>query len=320
MTGYIEQAFRGYTDWWRYLLGLFFVFFIWQLGATIQFGIVIYELVQQGQSLEKAMLEASDFSVLMGTLESNLNFFLLLLGFAFGFVAMWFVVRFFHDLKFKFFITSRDRVDWRRIFFGALLIGSVLVGFTLLEVWLYPEDYQLNFKLDKFIVLALIGIVMVPIQTTFEELLFRGYFMQGLGSIFRSRAVALIVSSTLFGLLHIANPEVAKLGYQALIVYIGTGFFFGIMTLMDEGMELAIGFHAANNLLTALLVTADWTAFSTDSIFRYLGEPSVIGNIYIPVFVIYPILLFILAKKYKWKNWKQRLFGRVSRPQIETQA
>ena len=318
MTGYIEQAFKGYTDWWRYLLGLFFVFFIWQIGATIQFGFVIYELVQQGLSFEKAILEASNMSVMMGTLESNLNFFLLLFGFAFGFAAMWFVVRFFHNLKFTFFITSREKVDWSRIFFGAFVIGIVLVGSTLIDIWLFPDDYELNFKLDKFIILALIGIIMVPIQTTFEELLFRGYFMQGLGSVFRSRAVALILSSTLFGLLHIANPEVAKLGYQALIVYIGTGFFFGIMTLMDEGMELAIGFHAANNLLTALLVTADWTAFSTHSIFRYLGEPSVVGNIYIPVFIIYPIILIILAKKYKWNNWKQRLFGKVSPPQIET--
>ena len=33
-----------------------------------------------------------------------------------------------------------------------------------------------------------------------------------------------------------------------MIYYIGTGFLFGIMTLMDEGTELALGFHAANNL------------------------------------------------------------------------
>jgi hypothetical protein len=32
------------------------------------------------------------------------------------------------------------------------------------------------------------------------------------------------------------------------VYYIGTGLFLGI-TLMDEGMELALGFHAANNLV-----------------------------------------------------------------------
>jgi hypothetical protein len=32
---------------------------------------------------------------------------------------------------------------------------------------------------------------------------------------------------------------------------------------MDEGMELALGFHAANNLVSALLFTSDWSAFQT---------------------------------------------------------
>ena len=31
---------------------------------------------------------------------------------------------------------------------------------------------------------------------------------------------------------------------------------------MDEGMELALGFHAGNNLIIALMVTSDWTVFS----------------------------------------------------------
>jgi hypothetical protein len=86
------------------------------------------------------------------------------------------------------------------------------------------------------------------------------------------------------------------------------------MTLMDEGLELAIGFHAANNLFTALLVTADWTAFQTHSILKYTGEPSVMSNVYIPVLVIYPLIILVFAKIYKWNSWKTRLFGKVNVP------
>ena len=88
---------------------------------------------------------------------------------------------------------------------------------------------------------------------------------------------------------------------------------------MDEGMELALGFHAANNLFTALLVTADWTAFQTYSIFKDISDPSetTIGEVFVPVFVIFPILLFILSKVYKWDNWKERLLGRVTKPAQE---
>ena len=96
--------------------------------------------------------------------------------------------------------------------------------------------------------------------------------------------------------------------------YIGTGFFLGIITLMDEGLELALGFHAANNLFTALLVTADWTAFQTNSIFRDISDPD-IGSfeIFSSVLIIYPILIFIFSKVYKWTDWKNRLIGSVTK-------
>jgi hypothetical protein len=88
---------------------------------------------------------------------------------------------------------------------------------------------------------------------------------------------------------------------------------------MDDGLELALGFHAANNLFTALLVTADWTAFQTHSILKDLSDPSEMGfaEIFVPVFMVFPILLFILAKKYKWNNWKDRLLGKVEEPPKE---
>ena len=98
------------------------------------------------------------------------------------------------------------------------------------------------------------------------------------------------------------------------MIYYRTGLFLGIMTLMDEGMELALGFHAANNLFTALLVTADWTAFQTHSVLKDLSDPQNAGisDVIIPVFVIFPILLFIFSKKYNWISWHERLLGRVS--------
>ena len=85
---------------------------------------------------------------------------------------------------------------------------------------------------------------MVPLQTSAEELFFRGYLMQGLGRIFPMRLLPFVITSTLFGLLHFTNPEVDKLGDIILITYLSTGFFLGAITLIDEGLELALGFHA----------------------------------------------------------------------------
>jgi len=70
---------------------------------------------------------------------------------------------------------------------------------------------------------------------------------------------------------------IEKLGPMIMVYYIGTGLMLGIMTLMDDGLELALGFHAANNLFTALLVTADWTAFQTHSILKDMSDPDKMG-------------------------------------------
>ncbi|MGB1044398.1 MAG: CPBP family intramembrane glutamate endopeptidase, partial [Flavobacteriaceae bacterium] len=74
---------------------------------------------------------------------------------------------------------------------------------------------------------------------------------------------------------------------------------------------LVLGFHAANNLIGALLVSAEWTAFRVDSLYIDISKPEFNFTMWIPLLVIYPLILLILAKKYKWSNWNYRLFGKV---------
>jgi hypothetical protein len=182
---------------------------------------------------------------------------------------------------------------------------------TGIDIALSPEDYVFNFQPIPFLKLAVIAILLIPFQTSFEEYLFRGQMLQGVGLMAGNRWMPLLVTSLLFGLMHLGNPEVEKLGSGILVFYIGTGLFLGILTLMDEGLELALGFHAANNLVTALLVTADWTAFQTDSMFKDIASPELGWDVLIPVFLIYPALLYFFGRKYGWKDWKRRLTGKV---------
>jgi hypothetical protein len=154
---------------------------------------------------------------------------------------------------------------------------------------------------------------MIPIQTSVEELVFRGYLMQGFANLLYNKWFPLVMTSIIFGVMHIANPEVQKLGYITMVYYIGTGLFLGIITLMDDGMELSLGFHAANNLVGALLVTTDWSAFQTHSILKDVSEPNAGMDIVIPLIIVYPILLLIFSKLYGWTNWKEKLTGNLSK-------
>jgi hypothetical protein len=162
--------------------------------------------------------------------------------------------------------------------------------------------------------LLLVSFLFLPLQTSFEELLFRGYFMQGIGVLVNNRWLPLLITSVCFGLLHGANPEVEKLGSISMVFYIGTGFFYGITTLMDEGTELALGLHAVNNIIAAVFVTNDWTVFKTDALFIDISEPSVGWEMFFPVLVLYPVLLVLFSKKYGWTNWRDKLLGAIEKP------
>ena len=306
---YIKQVFKNKHDWWLYLAGLALIVIAVVLGQIPHTVVLFSKALQSGIELGEL-----DPNKMMQLLESNLNLFLMLLSFAVGLLGLFVVVKFLHKQSITSLTTSRSKIDWKRFWFAFLFWGFISIVMIMIDYLSSAENYVFNFQLKPFLILVAIAAVLVPLQTSFEEYLFRGYLMQGIGAICKNKWVPLIVTSVLFGMLHIANPEIDKLGYILLVHYVGTGFFLGIITLMDEGLELALGFHAANNLFTALLVTADWTAFQTNSIFRDISDPDIGAfEIFSSVLIIYPILIFIFAKVYGWTDWKNRLIGPISK-------
>lgn len=310
---YIEQAYKSLHEGWRYIVGFLIIFIVgWQFLGAIPITAVSY--MRAGTLLEFMDAGLENFFPLYEG-ESNLYLVLALLTFVGGLIALLLTVRLLHKQSFTKLVTARKKIDWSRVFFAFGIWGGFSIISTLIAYYLSPDDLLWNFKLMPFLGLLLVSLLLLPLQTSFEELLFRGYLMQGIGIAAKNRVVPLVITSLIFGLMHILNPEIEKLGYSILSVYIGLGFFLGIITLMDDGMELALGFHAANNMIIALLVTSDWTALQTNSIFLDIAEPSAIGQI-VPVFIILPILTFILAKKYKWTDWKEKLTGKVYLPEM----
>lgn len=288
-------------NFWYYILGSFILILFSTIGQLPMIPFLPSELPSPD----------ADPMDIFKTIPSNLRLFLLLLSFAFVLPGIWLVVKKLHDLPIMSILSSRKKIDLERVLYSFMLWGTVVSAFVFLEYSLNPENYVFNFKVKEFLILAVIAILFIPIQTSVEEIVFRGYLMQGFGHWLNSRFMALFLTSTVFGSLHLANPEITALGYEFVILYITVGFVLGIMTLMDDGLELALGFHAANNLIAALLVTADWTVFQTESILIDISEPSLGITDWITPFIIFPILLALFARKYSWTNWKEKLFSKV---------
>lgn len=299
---FIQQAYKGKVAVWKYLIPVIGFFGIMLLNYA---AIVILDL-----DVDEMMRKQIESSGANRVLFENLIVFVVFL------IGLLFWVKYVHQQSLTSLTTSRDCIDWKRVLFSFGLWGMVTIFMTVAAYYSTPEDFVWNLHWDKFLILALIGILMIPLQTSFEEYFFRGYLMQGLGVLVKNRWFPLLFTSIVFGTMHFANPEVEKLGPIIMVYYIGTGLFLGIITLMDEGLELALGFHAANNLITALLVTTDWTVFQTDSILLDISEPSAGVDILIPVLVIFPILLYVFARKYGWSNWREKLTGKIEKPLV----
>jgi len=308
---FLLKAFFQGNQFWKYLVGTLLIIVISTIGQLPLMGANVFKFKSEGKSFYNI-----DQTQMMAILDKNTTLFFLLLSFAVVFFAMPYITKWLHSQKFKDMLTTRSKLDWKRIFFSFSIWAIFQTVVTIVGYYAAPEDFKWNFELQPFLILALIAIVMIPLQTSAEEFIFRGYLMQGFGLLAKNKWFPLLLTSILFGSLHYFNPEVEKMGSIIMVYYIGTGLFLGILTLMDEGLELALGFHAANNLITALLVTSEWSALQTHSVLKDVSDPSAGFEIFVPVLVVFPTLLYVFAKKYGWTNWKEKLTGKIENPSI----
>jgi len=177
---------------------------------------------------------------------------LMLAGFGMGLWALWLGVKYIHKRN-PLTLISGNAVRWRRMAASAGLWLGLSVLVELATYFILPNYYHFSFKFTDWWPSLLIGLLVVPIQTSFEELFIRGYLMQGVGSWHLWAGV--VGSSVFFGLLHSANDEVAVVGFAtAMTYYVGVGLFFALLAVFDKTLELPLGIHAANNFYAFVLV------------------------------------------------------------------
>jgi membrane protease YdiL (CAAX protease family) len=185
-------------------------------------------------------------------------------------------------------ITPDARVDWRRAGRGAVAWMAIAAAIVVVEHALYPDRYYLSFNPERFFVFLALVLVLTPIQTTTEELVFRGYAMQGLALLTRRPALLAVASSLIFTAPHLLNPEVHEYGVLIMAAnYFAIGMLLATVTLRDGRLELAMGLHAVNNVFLALVANYEGSALTTESIFtaRELD----------PVFTLVTLVLGALA-------------------------
>ena len=298
-----SAAVHGYNYWWIYVLGItasFFGYLVFQI--IIQFPLVAIALKNNILLSDLEKNPGIIFDPDKMGIDRNIILAMLLGMFVFALGALFMVVKRVHKKPVLSIITAYSKLRYKRFFtaFGiwaVLLVVSVIVAYKL-----DPTGVSVQFKPAQFFTLMLVCVLLMPIQTSTEEILIRGYLMQGLSLAFKNGIIPLIITSLLFGFLHMENPEAKTFGWQVMLPYYSLfGLFLGILTLLDEGLELALGIHCANNVISSLLVTSPSGVLKTDAIFLVTKEDPVAELILWACMASVTFVIFWLI--YRWKNF-----------------
>ncbi len=268
---YLALVFLGRNRWWRYALSLILILVLWFVGgsllylAPVLFGALF--VLAAGGSGSDADWSALSIEELQSLIPQPLVFLAMFLTFLPLLAGVMLAVRLIHGRPLWSLITPRRRVNWRRVWQGFWVFGLLVAALTALEAVLYPGRYAVTFDAARFWPFLILGVILIPMQTTAEELLFRGYLTQGLGLLIKRPLLLAAVSGLLFTLPHLSNPELSAGFWWVAPQYFIVGFGLVMMTLADKSLELALGVHAANNLFVGLIATFPDSAIQSETIF-----------------------------------------------------
>ena len=296
---FLEQSFDRQNQFWKYLVVILVALFGGQiLGSIPLIGVMMYKSIASGGSIALNPDNFMDFTVF--GISKNWGLFLMMLPFVATLLLAIVLIRVLHKRSFAQTVNGTRKIRINRCLTGVAVWSVLMVIEFLVSYFLNPGDYRLQFNLSAFIPLLLISVFLVSIQSTAEEFLFRGYLTQGVAGWTKSRWLAILIPGLLFGLMHSFNPEIKQFGFLiAIPEYVFWGLLFGLIVVLDDGIELAIGMHVANNVLSSLFITHSFSALQTDAVF-VMTNPTISIKDIIGFVIMGMIALAFFTRKYKW--------------------
>jgi len=268
---------------WRWIVGTIVVLVSWLVGGTI-LGLLL--LPYTGVN-PQALLTGGD---VLSQMPAWGYLFFALITFLPFFVGTLVAYRFILGVKLRYLFSSLDRFRWWRVGLGfwvwLLLIGSpVVVGIVA-----NPGAYRFDLDWPTFLPFVIVGILLFPLQTTAEELFFRGWIIQWAARGWSNIWWLSTLSGALFAFPHLLNPEASGDIAGAFFGYFTVGFALAWVTVRDRSLEIAIGAHMSNNLFAALVVGYEGGALPAEALFVTepidWGASNLLGALVVPVFIL----------------------------------
>jgi len=172
-----------------------------------------------------------------------------------AFLSVWLAGRFVDRRPFADFGFHLDLAWWRDLGFG-LALGALLMAIIFVVEWALGWVEITGTLVTQRVGFSFLGAILLQAVTylcvgIYEELFSRGYQLQnmaeGLGGILGSRGAivaAWLLSSSVFGVLHAANPNASLVSTVNLVI---AGLFLGLGYVLTRDLAIPIGLHITWN-------------------------------------------------------------------------
>ncbi|WP_319480082.1 CPBP family intramembrane glutamic endopeptidase [uncultured Draconibacterium sp.] len=294
---HLTRAFDGQNEWWKYLVVILVALFVGQIVGAIPLVIAMgVGVAMNGGEIAETdnMMDLSAYGI-----DPNLGLALMVIPFIVTLVLAIVLIKSFHQRTSKDVVNGGRPFRWNRFWLGVSIWGAMILVFFFAQLLISPEELEFRFDPAAFIPLVFVAVLLIPIQSGTEEFIFRGYLAQGVAVWTKNRWAVILIPSVLFALLHGMNPEVKEHGFWMMMPsYFVFGVAFAITAVLDDGIELAIGIHAVNNTLGALLVTSKESAIQVPSLFFQQETDPVKESLALVLSSV--VLLVILKQILQW--------------------
>lgn len=288
---------EGNNSWPRYLASILLAVGFMIAGSIVYFIVELLRVELDGNDntyidLDTGMVVGGNGTVSL--LMTHIIYIIALVG-------LWIGVRFIHKRKFRTLITGEERVNWKKVIWGFVVFTGLFLITSGADFLFNAADYTWNnVSFTQFAFLLLVVLLFVPIQTTVEELLFRGLLLQWIGKKLKNPVLLAMVVGVIFGALHFANPEMDDSAILVGLDYLLAGFALTFIAVKTGSLELSIGAHAANNMMIFLLFTYDNSvAGDIPSLFRIIDTSPQFSLIW--SLIIFGVFYLLCRKKYGTK-------------------
>ncbi len=233
------------TVWWRSVLGALFGLSLYLLLVTL-----VSQLVVRVSWTVSHPVDYRTYYAQALAYERPVGLFAANLGIATLIPISLALVLIIHHARTHWLFSVRPGIRWRYLLVCLAVSTVVFVGIQAV-IELYSPSGRIAPQPDFWLFLGVI-VLTSPIQAAAEEIFFRGYLMQALGSAVARPWFGVVTSALVFALLH---------GTQNLALFVNRlafGLLAGLLVRLVGGLEAGVAAHILNNL-----VAFGWAGLTT---------------------------------------------------------